>query len=721
VAGHARPERSNRQQPGAGMIFSNAALLGILAPLLGLPLLIHLFNRRFPHLLYFPDIQRIRRSLSERSTLARWRHILMTLLRTALLAALLVAFLKPVWPKLQHQELSAGPRPQRRVILIVDHSLSMEHRTGGGTSAARNARVEAAKILAALTPGDEANAILVGANAEAVTPEFTTQSPQILRALETAGPGYERADVGKGIALAASLLDRQSVGRAEVYFLSDFQRSNWADVSFAALSKNTQVFFVDVANNRERANTALLSVKPAAGQLRLHEGLRLNVEFGNFTAQPVTSPVEAIMDGVTSSHGVVTAPAWSTGRVELTLGPLTAGIHTIEARTPEDDLPADNHRYLQIGVQQRETVWLVSDKADATSARFIATALDPFEDGSGAFSARQVAPGAITPSQFSGSSRVIVTETQEWPAALSDQLSRFLEQGGGVLYFLNGSADRQNLEALDRVLGRPVMPLHLAGRMTAENFSGGSLQFAKGDFQSRFLKLFRGANRQALGRLEFYEAQRALTTGQGHVLLSFNDGAPAIAEAQVGLGVLVLCNFGPQELSSNLARQRLFPAWIQELVKNLTPEEPELETHEVGFGLSAEVWHSDLDQQKVVGPDGKDVLIKSTPIGERTLFSFRPALPGIYRLGAPGHLTWAAAVDPPTEESDLRGMDPEELSRRAGEGRAEQGLFLNGAQDYAEVGAGRPLYQWFVLGAATLFLLEMLLLPKLQRRARRPA
>jgi hypothetical protein len=511
------------------------------------------------------------------------------------------------------------------------------------------------------------------------------------------------------------------VGRPEVYFLSDFQRGNWADVSFSALSNNTQIFFVDVAKNRERANTALLSVKPATAQLRLQEGLRLSVEFGNFTPQSVTSPVEAIMDDVTSSHGEVTAGPWSVGRVELALGPVTSGIHTIEVRTPEDDLPADNHRFLQIGVQQREPVWIVSDKPGATSARFLSTALNPFEDGSGAFSPRLAQPAAITPSQFSGSSRVILTETQQWPAALADPLAAFLERGGGVLYFLNGPADRQNLEALDRSVGRPVTPLHLAGRMTAENFSGGALQFAKGDFQSRFLKLFRGVNRPALSRLEFYEAQRALTTGQGQVLLSYNDGTPAIAEAQVGLGTLVLCNFGAQELSSNLARQRLFPAWVQELVKNLTPEPAEPDTHEVGFSVSAEVWNGDLDRQKLTGPDGQEVVIKSTPLGERTLFEFRPTRPGLYRLGAPGHLAWAAAVNPSAEESDLRGMDPEELSRRAGEGRAEAGLFLNGAQDYEEVGAGRPLYQWFVLGVAALLLLEMLLSPKLQRRARRPA
>ena len=41
-----------------------------------------------------------------------------------------------------------------------------------------------------------------------------------------------------------------------------------------------------------------------------------------------------------------------------------------------------------------------------------------------------------------------------------------------------------------------------------------------------------------------------------------------------GLGTMLLVNFSVSEFSSNLARQKIFPAWIQEMVKAISDDEP---------------------------------------------------------------------------------------------------------------------------------------------------
>src|SRR5688572_28631009 len=109
------------------MSFLNPGLFVFLAPLLALPLLIHLFNRRFPHSIPFPDIERLKKSLAERSKLARWRHVIMTILRTMIIALALLAFLKPVLPKFGSESSSSTKEGGRRVLLVLDRSLSMEH------------------------------------------------------------------------------------------------------------------------------------------------------------------------------------------------------------------------------------------------------------------------------------------------------------------------------------------------------------------------------------------------------------------------------------------------------------------------------------------------------------------------------------------------------------------------------------------------------------------
>src|SRR6266853_4982971 len=107
------------------MNFLNTALLPGLALLVGVPLVIHLLNLRFPRLFEFSSLKHIRETIAPRSRIFRWRHLILLLLRTAFVALLLLAFLKPLLRRFgSASETKAG----RSVILVVDHSMSMEHK-----------------------------------------------------------------------------------------------------------------------------------------------------------------------------------------------------------------------------------------------------------------------------------------------------------------------------------------------------------------------------------------------------------------------------------------------------------------------------------------------------------------------------------------------------------------------------------------------------------------
>ena len=130
------------------MSYLNGALLPGLLILAVLPLLIHLLNLKFPRVIEFSSIRHIRETVAQRSRMFRWRHLILLALRTAFLIALLFAFLKPVLPRYGS---AANVKDGRRVLLLIDHSLSMEHR-GGGVSSRQRAEAEAEKIFAALSP-----------------------------------------------------------------------------------------------------------------------------------------------------------------------------------------------------------------------------------------------------------------------------------------------------------------------------------------------------------------------------------------------------------------------------------------------------------------------------------------------------------------------------------------------------------------------------------------
>ena len=64
-------------------------------------------------------------------------------------------------------------------------------------------------------------------------------------------------------------------------------------------------------------------------------------------------------------------------------------------------------------------------------------------------------------------------------------------------------------------MARAPLPLKLGARRVAKNVGTGAQQIISGDFKSRYLRLFRGANRQNLALLEFYDIYDAAPDRRG--------------------------------------------------------------------------------------------------------------------------------------------------------------------------------------------------------------
>jgi hypothetical protein len=206
--------------------------------------------------------------------------------------------------------------------------------------------------------------------------------------------------------------------------------------------------------------------------------------------------------------------------------------------------------------------------------------------------------------------------------------------------------------------------------------------------------------------LEFYDIHDASATGTGPVLLTYADDTPAMAQLNHGLGTLLLMNLSVSEFSSNLARQRIFPAWMQELVKNLASEEPAPSSSVVGETVTGEVWKADLKDNAFVRPGGEPQSVKAESLGERTAISFVPDELGLYALRRGPKLLSAFAVNASPEESDLRPIDRALLPEQLGE-HGQKGYFVEGREDFSDLVRGRPIFHWLVLGAIAVLLLEL--------------
>jgi hypothetical protein len=693
------------------MTFLNSALLPGLVLLVGLPLLIHLLNLQFPRLFEFSSVKHIRATIAQRSRIFRWRHLLLLLLRTLFLVLLLLAFLRPLIPRFGS---AANQQTGRAVLIVLDHSLSMEHK-GGGVSSRQRAEAEADKILATLGADDTVNVITAGQAAKSCFFELSRNHAEAKRFVAALKPGLGRADFTQANVLAARLL-APSKDRPEIYYLSDFQRRNWANVDFTALPPAARLFFVDVAPPKPD-NRAILGASINQSQVLAGDTVTLEVEIGNFRDQPLQESLKVVLDARTSFEKEVAVAPWSTAKVTLPVPPGGPGLHQCEISFTPDDLALDDRFSLTIPVMEKEGILIVSDVPDPQkdAVLFLKTALNPYDNFAGSLLPEHVPAAGVTSAKLATVRKIFFTRTGRLNDAAAKLVAEFIFHGGGVVYFLDGERDAVNLAALEKAIAAPL-PLKLGARRVAKNVGTGAQQIIKGDFKSRYLRLFRGANRQNLALLEFYDLYDAGSTGAGSVLLTYADDTPAMASLNHGLGTMLFMNFSVGEFSSNLARQRIFPAWMQEIVKNITSDEPLPSSSLLGDPVSDEVWKSELEKAPMRKPSGELLEVKTEPLGERAGISFVPDELGFYTIRAGGKLLHAYGVNPSSDESDLRPIDrsllPEQLSEKG-----QRGFFVQGREDFDDLILGKPIFHWFVLAAVALLVVELAFQFLLQRTA----
>ncbi|BCX47333.1 hypothetical protein HAHE_12410 [Haloferula helveola] len=691
------------------MNFLQPGFLIPFAAAVAIPPLIHWLSRRFPKKFMFSSVDDLKRTMVGRSRLFKWRHLLLLLLRTFAIAALLTAFLLPV-TGLDGADPKKGGR---RVILIVDHSLSMTAAESGATARSR-AIGEVRRLLDSLGPDDRFQVILAGRSPRAAFPDFSDHRAAALDFLKEATPPATAADIQAACALASSIGEVQ-IDPPDVYFFSDFQRKNWADAAFNRLPEGSRLVFVPTTGNPERPNHAVLGVEPGPTAPVAGAPFEVIARIGNHSPDAWRGKVEArFLDGPTTETEV-SLPAWGEVEVSLTLGVPASGLLPLVVSLPPDDLPLDDERRLVIEAgDQEEVVLLTPDSYDPAAPEpvlFIATAVNPYGPGEGAYRPRMIEPSKLDATEIGGATRIIANRLPLLGDTATDTLAGFLRGGGGVVWFLDGPAANDNLLRLSASLGIEA-PLRVTETYTRDQMPDGALRLAKGDFDSRFLKLFAGERRQNLGLLEFYEVQRAARGADSKALLTFADGTPAMVEIQAGLGTLLVCNFSVSESASNLARQRLFPAWIHELLRRLdTSSSTANDRFLPGDPLNAEAWTSEVAGRDLMGPDGVPVPYHTNLSGERASVSFTPDQPGFYRLKGPiGQDILAFAVNADPGESDLRSLDPTVLPDRASGQGVEGATAMEQLGSFSDLLNGRPAFYWFVLLALLFLAFESLVL-----------
>jgi hypothetical protein len=668
--------------------FTNPWLLAGLAAV-GLPLLVHWLTRARPRRIPFPPFKFLVEACAGQQAVNRLRTILLLLVRCLLVAALALLFARPFF---KATGAAANAQPARRVVLILDASLSMRAVQQGVPLFAR-AQAEAADVLRTLPSGSEAAVILEGTTPRPLLPALSENIPALHDLLVKSQPAYENGEPGAALALAQKMLN----GNGTIHVFSDFQKSNWEGVRQLPGGLACRLHPVTTAAVDNVAVTAarLVPAAPVIG-----EPVEVFCTVFNCSPGPREETVRLEL-GEFTRETRVTLPPFGTTDAAFEVSFSSAGPVAGKVSLPPDNLPEDNTRFVAANVGKALEVALISDADDAdwhSAAFYLSRALAP---------SPQAAPGIHLVRRRSQDLDRGVLETADVfclaaPATLSGEaleiIARRVHEGARLISFLDGpTAPALVFPALDP----PFELQHTVVSANGDSVTMGTRklfgELEAGDFAAlRFRRHFQ--NRTADNRA-------------GDTLLAYPDGSAALTISPAGRGSLVLVNLPVTPDAGDFAGSPIFPALLHELLRALRRDSAEIPVTP-GAAWTLDVPTTGEGAVTVTGPDGTTLAAQVLASGRNTRLALPPAkLPGVYSVKQADTVVACAVVNPDPRESDTRPLALDQLKPGANSAVTVQ----HGEEEVAAGEQAQDLWPRLAAAAAVLLGIEMLMLAFWQR------
>ena len=531
--------------------FLNPVLLwGALAA--AVPLLLHFWRRRLARDVRFSDLRFLREVQARRARTAGIKRYLLLLLRMliiVLMAGLLAG------PRLSGLSSGGG---RVSLLLLVDGSASMQTREGE-SSRFEIAIAEAAAMGGGLTPAGEVQILRVGSDAQPLFADWLPSNLLPEADLSEVRPDDTALDPVGALAAAAEWVDRARYRARDVVLIGDFQPT---DPDTAALRR--------AVADLGRAGVRRLMLRPVGssfvngGVLDVDLPLRVLVPgeraVVSATVQPGHEAQEYHMelDGRRVAQAVATVPP---GEAQRLLFPLVApdpGLHTGRIMTTSDRMAVDDEVPFVLEIPERIDVLIVhgedQDRLGRGSWRYLAGALSP--DGSGLFAVRDLPVDELFDNDLYEADLVFCVDPGRFGSARLDALVQWLRWGGRCV-FLAGDP------RMTGYLGETLLPAIGGGRGAAFRSHG-----ASGEQGLRLLPggrdLLAGFPDPAIETLTDSRWRRYHVPDPGGmtVLIEFTGGEPALMEADIGAGRLMLLPFNLSSDATDLAGNPMsVPFW----------------------------------------------------------------------------------------------------------------------------------------------------------------
>jgi hypothetical protein len=677
-----------------GIAFLTPLFLAALS-LLAIPVLVHLRRRHRSRVVEFPSLMFLRQIQQASLRRRRIRHWALLAVRSLALAALVLAFARPLW---RADAVAADSRARgRELVILLDNSFSMgfDGRFARAVDAAR-------RRLAALGPDDRATLIVFSDRASVVA-QGTADREQLELALGELELSPRGTRFTPALKLARKALLDSRLPSREVVLVTDFQRAGWDRGEDLRLPPATEVSWEDLSGgagpSAAPANLAIAGMVLERSREDDRERIAVQARVTRRGGEgDVRATVALELGGREIGRREVTLQPDASSLVGFEPFSLPQGISRGRIVLDGDPLAADNQFFFVLSRAQELPVVLLEEgrQSGLRSGFYVEQALrlgqEPVID------VRRRDPEALRPADLDDAAVVVASDVTLDRQAV-DRLRRFVEGGGGLLVALGSRSDSTHAA----LAAAGLLPAAEGG----ESAEPGSriARIASLDRAHPGLAPFAGPRSGDFGTARFFRYRRVRTTGDDRVLARFDDGAPALLERSAGTGRVLLWTSTFDTYWNDFALQPVFLPFVHQVTKTLAGFRPPAPWHVVGTVIDAA---ASPDLAATRGSEG--ALEAIAPGGDELAVTDVLELDqqGFYQLERGGEPVAVLASNVDVRESDLAAVDAEELAatlRPLGEGGEGGGGAVEATPVEREAAQG--LWRFLVLAVLLLLVAEV--------------
>ena len=725
------------------MAFLNPLFLfGLLAA--GIPLIIHLWNRRRVVTIDFSSLMFLTAAHRENARRFQLRQLLILFLRMLIVALIALALARPF---LTLGLPIASVRAKTDLVIVLDNSYSMAYQDIDGVRFEK-AKTLATDILNTLRHGDSAALILMSDIPKPVFRQLTPDVGSVTETVKDTAVSYRTTNVQPSIELAHEILAESEQLNKEIYLISDFAQNGWQNWSRLPNRSGARISLIPVARG-EAHNTSIKEIRPSNQLIGVNLPLQLNVTTVNHSIAPLEEDILTLFIGGEKQKSM----SFSVGANESLNTTLihnfsTPGTHIGYFTLTEDRLNIDNRCYFALNVLGEVRVLCVGEETEyltlALNPHNVSDLLlptgDPVSKNQKNNSGVLILPTQCTPIEFEtfpleDYDVIILADMPKISRRTNAQLQEFIRHGKSIIAFVSSHSDSKIYNERSNVW----LPAQLGNTLTWTP----PQRVHTYQEEHPIFDVFSSDGFSTQYAPQFYNGVTLYPLSESNVIARFGDDTPFLVERSQGTSIVLLYNCGllTQQATTStsttvytndlLVNPYFLPmlqqsvlyaatasnnllAWEGHIGDTYTASYPQSAGGKASIRLKSTVgeWNNDTSKPDASEIDGSIVV----PIAEDGTLRFQGTeRPGIYQVEVQTQSRiqrdfFAANVD--TTEGDLTEIPLERAAARVGAETATdqetEGVAIE-ADAYNINRHGREIWGELLILVVCLMLLESFL------------